>query len=292
MGSILFESPSSNPSCHGAMEEDERLLSSIITPVVGSDRASAFSLRLIARWGSLARVLHADRVMLREFGEFSHELAFSFKLVREAAKRLSVPNSVASVQGLASIIRTSQINLMWLPREECLAFFFDKEMQLIHMECVGRGTVGFVHVSPRELARRSLQLNAGHVVLAHNHPSGDPVPSKQDWEMTLHLDHVLHLIGVELLEHIIVGEGAAHCMFGLKEFLQMDDDTSPLKIDDTMQEIASGAIRTDPARNNQSWHVFHDPCDIVDKIEPFGQPDLPHQQEDRDGGTSTSSPRP
>lgn len=219
--------------------------------------------------------------MLREFGECSQELAFSFMLFLEAAKRLSLSNRVGSNHSLASIVRTAQIHLMWLPREECLAFFFDREMQLIHMQCVGKGTVSFVHVSPRELASRSLQLNARYVVLAHNHPSGDTVPSNEDWEMTLHLDHVLQLIGIELLEHIIVGQDRTHCMFGLKEFLQKADDTSPVKIGVEIRDSELDGIRLDPVCDNPSGHVFHDPCYVEDKIEPLLQLDLRHQQEDR-----------
>jgi len=79
---------------------------------------------------------------------------------------------------------------------------------------VSKGTLASSLVHPRDVFRDAIRLNAGAVILAHNHPSGDPEPSTDDVELTLRLYKAGHLLGVEVLDHIIV---ASHGCLSLRE---------------------------------------------------------------------------
>ena len=83
--------------------------------------------------------------------------------------------------------------------------FLDKKNGLISDEAQGIGTVDHTPVYPREVVKRALELAASAVILVHNHPSGDPTPSKQDIKMTLDIIAVAAPLGVTVHDHIIVG---------------------------------------------------------------------------------------
>jgi DNA repair protein RadC len=69
------------------------------------------------------------------------------------------------------------------------------------------GTVDHVAVYPREVAKRALELNASAIIMVHNHPSGDPTPSRQDIEMTQSVEMACRSIGVIIHDHVIIGKG-------------------------------------------------------------------------------------
>jgi len=83
--------------------------------------------------------------------------------------------------------------------------FLDSQHRLIALEEMFRGTLSQTSVYPREVVKRALELNAGAVVLAHNHPSGLPEPSRADEYLTQTLKSTLNLIDVRVLDHIIIG---------------------------------------------------------------------------------------
>jgi DNA repair protein RadC len=84
--------------------------------------------------------------------------------------------------------------------------FLDRKNVLIADEELGRGTVDHVPVYPREVMRRALELNASALILVHNHPSGDPTPSKSDISMTLTMESAAQSLGLTLHDHLIIGK--------------------------------------------------------------------------------------
>jgi DNA repair protein RadC len=90
--------------------------------------------------------------------------------------------------------------------------FLDTRHRMIACEEMFRGTLDGAEVHPREVAKRALGLNAAAVILAHNHPSGNPDPSAADRAVTARLKQALSLVEVRLLDHFIVGDGEATSM--------------------------------------------------------------------------------
>lgn len=78
--------------------------------------------------------------------------------------------------------------------------------QVINVNVVGMGTLNSVLVHPREVFKSAILSNASSIILAHNHPSGDPEPSRHDIEVTKRLAEAGNLMGIEVLDHIVVAE--------------------------------------------------------------------------------------
>jgi DNA repair protein RadC len=91
-------------------------------------------------------------------------------------------------------------------QEHVVALFLNSRFEVLDRRVIGIGSLDGVTVLPRDIIIPALELNSSSVVLAHNHPSGDSTPSREDIELTKRIDESLNLIGLNLLDHIIVGK--------------------------------------------------------------------------------------
>lgn len=91
-----------------------------------------------------------------------------------------------------------------LPEETLRVLFLDGAHRLIADEQMQRGTIGQLILYPRVIFRRALELNAAAIILAHNHPSGDPEPSASDVQVTDHLVEIGRSLDIDIIEHIVV----------------------------------------------------------------------------------------
>jgi DNA repair protein RadC len=89
--------------------------------------------------------------------------------------------------------------------EQFRLLFLDNKNALIADEQQQRGTVNHTPVYPREVVKRALELGASALILVHNHPSGDPTPSKADIEMTKDVQKAAQALGVLVHDHIVIG---------------------------------------------------------------------------------------
>jgi len=112
--------------------------------------------------------------------------------------RLSDPDSVAAL--VIPMIGTAD-------REHCLAVLLDTKHRVLATVTVSIGSLDHTFMSPREIMRDALLANAAACVLVHNHPSGDPEPSRDDERVTRRLVEAGRLVGVEVLDHLVVGGG-------------------------------------------------------------------------------------
>ena len=123
------------------------------------------------------------------------------RLQRERARgrlKLSSPQSIADY---------FMQEMKDLGYEQIRAVFFDTKSNLICEEMLSRGTVNMSLITPREIFLAALAVQAVFVVLVHNHPSGDPTPSPDDLLLTRRVAESGALIGIELLDHIVIGDG-------------------------------------------------------------------------------------
>ena len=110
-----------------------------------------------------------------------------------------------SLSKAADVIEYLVVAMARLPVEEVRVLFLDSKNRLISDEVVSRGTISEAPIYPREILKRSLALDATALILAHNHPSGDPSPSEGDIEATNKLLKAGREIGLTVHDHIIVG---------------------------------------------------------------------------------------
>lgn len=98
-----------------------------------------------------------------------------------------------------------QLRLALQEREVFLVLYLDNQNRLLECETLFTGTINHIEVHPREVVKLALRHNAAAVILAHNHPSGETEPSKQDRNITQHLVNALAMVEVRVLDHLIVG---------------------------------------------------------------------------------------
>jgi DNA repair protein RadC len=100
-------------------------------------------------------------------------------------------------------------------REQFRILYLDKKLRLIADEVHQTGTVDHVPVYPREIVRRALELSASALILVHNHPSGDPTPSRADIDMTRTVVDVAATLGIAVQDHIVIGRHGNASLKGL-----------------------------------------------------------------------------
>ncbi len=164
---------------------------------------------LLARFGSYAGAISAPLPELRRIEGLGEAGAAALKTIQAAALRL-VKADVVEKPLLSDWPRLMDYLGAALSRERVEQFrilFLDNRNRLLADEAQSRGTVNHTPVYPREVAKRALELNATAMILVHNHPSGDPTPSRDDIEMTKAIGQALQVLSVVLHDHVIVGNG-------------------------------------------------------------------------------------
>ncbi len=169
---------------------------------------------LITRFGSFADVISADAKELVAVKGVGENTAVALKTIRAAAIRLAreqVMNQpvISSWQKLLDYCRAS---LAFAKTEEFRVLFLDRKNVLIADEMQQTGTVDHTPVYPREVVKRALDLGASAIIMVHNHPSGDPTPSKGDIEMTKEVREACEKLGISLHDHLIIGK-SGHASF-------------------------------------------------------------------------------
>jgi len=169
---------------------------------------------LIRRFGSFAEVLAAEPGRLAEIDGVGPGVVADLKLMEAAGQRLA-RGAIAERPVLSSweaVLEYCRVTMAFSAREQFRVLFLDKRNRLIADEVQGHGTVDHTPVYPREVARRALELAATVVILAHNHPSGDPAPSKADIAMTREVVAVLAPLRIVVHDHVIFAR-AGHASF-------------------------------------------------------------------------------
>ena len=173
---------------------------------------------LLAKFGSFNDVIAAPPARLKETRGVGDSVIASLKVVHAAAGRFARGEvkrrpALSSWSAVLDYCRTAQA---FAEVEEFRILFLDKRNQLIADEVQQRGTVDHTPVYPREVVKRALELSATAVVLVHNHPSGDPTPSRADVQMTQQIVDIAKPLGIAVHDHIIVGKDGHASLKGLK----------------------------------------------------------------------------
>lgn len=164
---------------------------------------------LLARFGSYANAIAAPVVELGTVEGLGEAGIAALKLVQGAALRLMraevldrpvLNNWDRLIAYLSAAIAREKV-------EQFRILFLDSKNRLIADEAQARGTVNHTPVYPREVVRRALELQSTALILVHNHPSGDPTPSRADIDMTQEIRAAAATLGIVIHDHLIVGNG-------------------------------------------------------------------------------------
>jgi DNA repair protein RadC len=162
---------------------------------------------LLKRFGSLSEVLAAPPERLKEVDGIGEAVITELKLIKALAERTAgeAVRKRPVLTSWSAVLDYCRRAMAFEEREQFRILFLDKKNALIADEVQGVGTVDHTPVYPREVIRRALELSATAVILVHNHPSGDPTPSRADIQMTETIVAVGKPLGILVHEHLIIG---------------------------------------------------------------------------------------
>lgn len=131
---------------------------------------------------------------------------YSVALVRDSSVMKDGAKRLGSLTDIIAIMEDMRL----LDREQLRVYFLDCRHGLIGWEVVSQGTINASLAHPREVFKGAILSNAAAIIIAHNHPSGDPSPSDEDVRLTKRIKEAGHIMGIELLDHVIVGEQGSY----------------------------------------------------------------------------------
>ena len=196
---------------------DYELLELVLFRAIPQRDVKPLAKELIARFGSFAEVVAAPPARLKEVRGVGDAVVTELKIVQAAAVKLARQQARAQpvFRAWNDLIAYCRAAMAHAEREEFRVLFLDAKNRLIADEVQNRGTIDHTPVYPREVVRRALELSAASVILLHNHPSGDPTPSRADVEMTKKVIAAAEPLGIMVHDHVIIGREGHASLRGL-----------------------------------------------------------------------------
>ncbi len=168
------------------------------------------SQELLARFGSLPKLLQASVEEIQEIKGIGPAKAIQLKAAFALALRYRTLYGEEKKIALKSSHEAYLLlkeKLEHLEQEALYAILLDTKGQVISIEQIALGTLSQVLIHPREVFYQAVRKKAHSVIIAHNHPSGDPTPSQADREITRKLANAGRLMGIPIDDHLIIGKG-------------------------------------------------------------------------------------
>lgn len=190
---------------------DAELLAIILRS--GSKDAGALTIaqEILSLFGSkegLTGLYHVSTEELKKIRGIGDVNAIKLKCIAELSKRISMTSAIRSLrfQTPKTVADYYMEQLRHLEKEHCIVVFLDTKAKFIADMCLSVGTINASIVSTRELFKEALKANAAYVLLLHNHPSGDPTPSREDIALTDKVMEASVFLDIPLVDHIIIGD--------------------------------------------------------------------------------------
>ena len=169
---------------------------------------------LLERFGSFASVISAPTERIVEVPGISERVALELKIVQAASVKLAQGKVMGrpAISSWNALLDYCQASMAYHEKELFRILFLDRKNKLIADKIQQEGTVDHTPVYPREVIKRALELGASAIILVHNHPSGDPTPSRSDIEMTQRILDAGKPVGIAIHDHLVIGTGG-HASF-------------------------------------------------------------------------------
>jgi|SRR5579871_4269842 len=184
---------------------DYELLELVLFAAIPRHDIKPLAKALIAEFGSFAEVVAAPRERLS--GLIKDSAITQLKIMEAAALRLARAKIMRrpALSSWSALLDYCHTAMARREIEEFRVLFLDRKNVLIADEVQSRGTVDHAPVYPREIVKRALSLNASALILVHNHPSGDPEPSRADIAMTREIVAAAATLKIQIHDHLVIG---------------------------------------------------------------------------------------
>lgn len=177
--------------------------------------------RLIAEFGSFAKVVTAKPEALYKVNEVGDAAVSAILMVQAATQRLLQEQVMDKpiIQGWTALLDYAKASMAHNKIEEFRIIFLNRRNEVIRDEVQQQGTIDHTPVYVREVVKRALELGAASLILMHNHPSGDHTPSRADIDITQQVADAARAVGIKIHDHIIVSE-RGHYSFRANALIQ------------------------------------------------------------------------
>ncbi len=201
---------------HGASAlGDSELLAIILRTGTRQENVINLCQRILSQY-NLKQLSQTNLAQLMDIHGIKESKAAQIAACFEIARRLEAFSEEAKpvIHSPEDVYRRIYPGLRGQKKERFIELCLDTKNQVIKEDIISIGSLNANIVHPREVFKTALAESAAHIIVAHNHPSGDPAPSKEDIEITRKLVETGKIMGIEVLDHIIIGEGRH---FSMKE---------------------------------------------------------------------------
>ncbi|MCK0168560.1 DNA repair protein RadC [Jannaschia sp. S6380] len=191
---------------HKAMPEYE-LLELLLFNAIPRIDVKPLAKRLLAAFGDLNGVVAATEPQILRVEGATDKVYLQLRIAEAFAHRMGQARVLNRhiLSSWSDVIAYCRTTMAHLKTEQFRILFLDRKNTVIADEEQASGTVDHVPVYPREVARRALELSASAIILVHNHPSGDPTPSREDIEMTRRIVAACGALDIVIHDHMIIG---------------------------------------------------------------------------------------
>ena len=188
---------------------DHEVLELLLTYAIPRKDTKPIAWKLLENFGSLSNVLDASPNELLRIEGIGEQTAMLIPFVRELLKRYTFSEMTSRPNGTTpeAIINYCRASLSDKKEEFLQILFLSTRHTITGSKIISTGNRDKVEVAPRDIIGEACSVKAAHIILVHNHPSGEPDPSPQDIKFTQELDEASRFMGIGLSDHIIVGKG-------------------------------------------------------------------------------------
>ena len=194
---------------------DHELLEMLLYGTIPRGNTNEIAHKLLNEFGSFSNLIEAEPHEITKTAGIGEKSAIFLSLLHELVRRYE-KEQLEQKPALTSISRAldyCEALLTHCVTERFYVLCLDSRRRIIHTAKVAEGTVGNCFVPPRTVVEKALRYHSTGVVFCHNHPRGSVRPSREDIDLTLQLKSMLDPLGVEVVDHIIVGENQCYSFF-------------------------------------------------------------------------------
>ena len=188
---------------------DHEVLELLLTYSIPRKDTKPIAWKLLENFGSLSNVLDASPTDLKRIQGIGEQTATLVPFVRALLKRYMLSEIQSRPSGVTpeAIMKYCQASLSDKKEEFLQILFLSTRHTIIGSKMISTGHRDKIEVAPRDIIGDALAVKAAHVIIVHNHPSGDPEPSAEDVTFTNNLMQAAYFMGLGVSDHIIVGKG-------------------------------------------------------------------------------------
>ncbi len=205
---------------------DEDLLELLLMLNIPYKDTRKLARSLLSHYKTLDNVLDAPIEELSKFKGLKEKSALPLKVIKEVARRYLKGKALKTeyLRSPEEVYHYLKYEMQNLSRETLKAIFLSSKSKILDIEKIFEGTINESICYPREIFAKAFERKASSIILVHNHPSGDPTPSKEDIKFTKNLILAGYLLQCKILDHIIIGKDGYYSMVekGILENLEKE----------------------------------------------------------------------